>query len=342
MASATSLDFAGILTALIERRDLTPLQMEQVLTDLIEGKLAEPEAAAVLVALRMKGETAEELAAGAAVLRRHMVKLPATQTSILDTCGTGGDGTGTFNISTAVALVTAATGVPVVKHGSRAVSSRSGSADVLAELGVPVDAGVAWAGRCLQEIGLAFCFAPHFHPALARLAPLRRQLGVRTIFNCLGPLSNPGGAPFQLLGVGKRELLDPLAGALARLGTRHALLVWGEDGLDEVSLSGPTHVRQVRNNAVGTLQWTPADFGLEPCTLDELQARDAAESAGIVRGVLEGKTGPAQRIVLANTAAALLAAERVQTLKEGVACAAAAVDSGKGLQVLARLCQSAT
>lgn len=341
MESASSWEYAGILTALIERRELTALEVEQVLGDLIEGRLAEPEAAGLLVALRMKGETAGELAAGAAVLRRHMVPLPVRLDGALDTCGTGGDGTGTFNISTAVALVTAAAGVPVVKHGSRAMSSRSGSADVLASLGVPVEAGTVWAGRCLRDIGLAFCLAPHFHPALARLAPVRRRLGVRTIFNCLGPLANPGAAPYQLLGVGRRELLDPLAGAQALLGTRHTLVVWGEDGLDEVSLAGPTHVRQVRQGTVASLVWTPRDFGLEPCSQADLQASGAAESAAIIRGVLAGQPGPARRIVLANAAAALLAAERVSALEEGVARAAAAVDSGKAREVLDRLVQSA-
>src|SRR5262245_49236322 len=193
----------------------------------------------------MKGETAEELAAAAAVLREAMVKLPAARGGVLDTCGTGGDGTGTFNISTAAALVAAAAGVPVVKHGNRAVSGNSGSADVLAALGVRVEGDGAFARRCLERAGLAFCFAPYFHPALRHVAAVRRRLGIGTLLNCLGPLANPAGAAYQLLGVGRPELLDRMAGALARLGTGRALVVCGRDGLDEVSLGGPTLVREV-------------------------------------------------------------------------------------------------
>jgi anthranilate phosphoribosyltransferase len=274
------------------------------------------------------------------VLRAHMVHLETGQVDVLDTCGTGGDGTSTFNISTAAALVTAAAGVPVVKHGSRAVSSRTGSADVLAELGVAVESGPAWARRCLEETGFAFCFAPHFHPALKHVAALRRRLHVRTIFNCIGPLANPAGAAYQLLGVGRRELLDPLAGALARLGTKRALLVWACDGLDEVSLSAPTLVREVREGNVREWQWTPADFGLEACAPEQLRADGPVASAAIVRALLDGADGAARRIVLANAAAALFAAERVGSPREGVAAAAAALDSGGARRVLDRLRQT--
>ena len=199
-----------------------------------------------------------------------MIRLEPPTRPVLDTCGTGGDGTGTFNISTATALVVAGTATPVVKHGNRSVSSRCGSADVLVALGVPVESGPAWAQRSLDAHGFAFCFAPQFHPALAKVGPLRRKLGVRTIFNLLGPLLNPAGAEHQLLGVGRRDLLDPMAGALARLGTRRAFLVSGKDGLDEVSLAGPTFVRHVRDGKVESLEWTPADFGLEPVSVSDL------------------------------------------------------------------------
>jgi anthranilate phosphoribosyltransferase len=291
----------------------------------------------VLVALHMKGETAAELAAAAAVLREHMVRLDTGGAAVLDTCGTGGDGTGTFNISTAAALVAAGAGVPVVKHGNRAVSGRSGSADVLTALGVAVEGDAAHARRCLDAAGLAFCFAPHFHPALRHVAAVRRRLGVRTVFNCLGPLANPAGAAHQLLGVGRPELLDPLAGALALLGTRRALLVCGRDGLDEVSLSGPTLVREVCGGRVRAWEWTPDDFGLGPCALDELRADGPAESAAVVRAVLDGQGGPARRVVLANAAAALLAAERAATPAEGVALAEEALTAGRARRVLERL-----
>jgi anthranilate phosphoribosyltransferase len=337
MSDATSPAIAEILGALLERRDLSPEQMRTLIGALIAGGCGEAETAAVLIALRMKGETATELAAAAAVLREHMVVLETGRNYVLDTCGTGGDGHHTFNISTAAALVAAAAGVPVVKHGNRAMSSRSGSADVLAELGVHVEATVACARRCLDCAGLAFCFAQHFHPALRHVAPVRRRLGVWTLFNGLGPLANPARAAYQLLGIGRLDLLDRLAGALAILGTGHALLVCGRDGLDEVSLSGPTLVREVRGNRVTAWEWTPEDFSLEPCTADELSAGGPGESAATIRGVLAGEGGPARRIVLANAAAALLAADRVATPPEGVARAAQAVDSGRAREVLGKL-----
>jgi anthranilate phosphoribosyltransferase len=329
--------FAEVLTSLLEHRHLSEAVMDQVMDDLVCGRCGEAETAALLVALRMKGETAEEIAAAAAVLRRHMVRLETGRPDTLDTCGTGGDASSTFNVSTAAALVAAACGVPVVKHGNRAASSKSGSADVLAALGVRVDGDAAVARRCLDEAGLAFCFAPHFHPALRHLAPLRRRLQVRTLFNCLGPLGNPAGASYQLLGVGQARWLEPLAGALARLGTRRALLVCGRDGLDEVSLAAPTQVREVRGGRVSAWEWTPEDFGLAPCTLEEVRADGPEQSAAVIRGVLDGRDGPALRFVLANAAAALLAAERVATPPQGVAVALEAIDSGRARQVLERL-----
>jgi anthranilate phosphoribosyltransferase len=330
--------FAGTLAALIERRDLEAGTMRRIMEDWLAGCCGEAETAALLVALRMKGETAAELAEAAAVLREHMTPLDIGRDDVLDTCGTGGDGSGTFNISTAAAIVAAAAGVPVVKHGNRAASSRSGSADVLAALGVRVEGAAAAARRSLDEVGLAFCFAPHFHPALRHLAPVRRRLNIRTLLNCLGPLANPARAPYQVLGVGKAELLDPLAGALAKLGTaRRALLVCGRDGLDEVSLAAPTLVREVRGARVSAWEWTPDDFGLTPCSPAELRADGPEESAARVRDVLAGREGPALRIVLANAAAALVASERVATPREGVARAAAAVARGRAREVLQRL-----
>jgi len=325
------------LAALVERRDLTPEQMRGVMEEAIAGAGGDGLLAAVLVALRMKGETSAEIAAAAAALREHMVRLDTGREDVLDTCGTGGDGTSTFNISTAAALVAAGAGVAVVKHGNRAVSSKSGSADVLAALGVAVERDAGFARRCLDCAGLAFCFAPHFHAALGQVAALRRRLGVRTIFNCLGPLANPAGAAYQLLGVGRPELLDTLAGALAQLGTRHAVLVCASDGLDEVSLSGATLVREVRGQTVTAGEWTAEDFGLAPCRTADLQAHGPAESAALVRAVLDGRHGPAARVVFANAAAALLAAERVRSLAEGVALAEESVLSGRALGVLERL-----
>jgi anthranilate phosphoribosyltransferase len=282
----------------------------------------------------MKGETAEELAAAAAVLREYCVPFATGREDVLDTCGTGGDGSCTFNISTATAFVVAGAGVSVVKHGNRAISSRSGSADVLSALGVRVELDVAAARRCLERTGMTFCLAPLFHPRMKHVSNVRRRLGVRTLFNCLGPLANPAGAAYQLLGVGRPEWLDRLAAALARLGTRHALLVCGRDGLDEVSLSSPTQVREVKAGAVTSYEWMPEDFGLAPCGLEELRVVGPEESAALIRAVLQGEDLPARRIVLANAAAALLAVEKVVTLSEGVARAEEAIASGRAAAVL--------
>ncbi len=329
--------FGEVLRALLERRDLTESQMRGAMQEVISGRATEGQVAALLVALRMKGESAIEIAAAAAVLREHMVRLETECDGVLDTCGTGGDGACTFNISTAAALAAAAAGVPVVKHGNRAVSSRSGSADVLSSLGVTVDVDAAAARRCLERAGIAFCFAPRFHPALRNVASVRRQLRIRTLFNCLGPLVNPAGAPFQLIGVGQVDLLDLLAGALAHLQIRRALLVCGCDGFDEVSLCGPTLVREVSGNVVRSWEWQPEDFGLPRCTLAELRADSPEESASIIRDIVSGKRGAARNIVLANAAAALLAARQVGDLRAGVARATEAVDSGRAREVLERL-----
>jgi anthranilate phosphoribosyltransferase len=307
--------------------------------DLLAGRVEDGYAAGFLTALRMKGEAAEEIATAARVLREQMIRLVPVSGPVLDTCGTGGDDSGTFNISTVTSLVVAACGVPVVKHGNRAVSSRSGSADVLADLGVNFEAGPAWAQRCLDRVGFAFCFAPLFHSGMKHVAKLRRMLGIRTIFNLVGPLSNPGSADFQLLGVGKPELLDPLAGAAAKLGVRRAVLVNSHDGLDEVSLAAPTRVRIVEGEEFSAREWTAADFGLEPVALDDIRADSPAESAVIIRAILANEDGPARRIVLANAAAALWTAGTVQNLPDGVAMAAAAIRSGTAKSLLDQLVQ---
>jgi anthranilate phosphoribosyltransferase len=329
--------FAPTLAALLERRHLSGIQMCEVMHGLLHGDCGEVETAALLVALGMKGETVEELAAAAAVVREHMVVLDVGRTDVLDTCGTGGDGSNTFNISTATAFVVAAAGMPVVKHGNRGISSRSGSADVLTALGVQFNGSPRHARLSLERTGMAFCLAPHFHPALRHLGPVRARLGIRTIFNCLGPLANPARASFQLLGVGHAAWLDRMAEALARLETGRAFLVCGRDGLDEVSLSGPTLVREVNGGTVTSFEWTPDDFGLPPSTADKLRATGPEQSAAIIRSVLSAKEGPALDIVLANAAAALLVAGRVETPVEGVTLAREAVVSGRAAGVLADL-----
>ncbi len=325
------------MTALLARAELDAGLVAAAFRDLLAGRVEDAFAASFLTALRMKGETGVEIAAAAAVLRERMIRLVPVSAPVLDTCGTGGDDSGTFNISTATALVVAACGVPVVKHGNRAVSSRSGSADVLRELGVPIESGPEWAQRCLDRVGFAFCFAPQFHDGMKHVAKLRRAMGLRTIFNLLGPLANPANADFQLLGVGKRELLEPLALAAARLGARRTVLVNGDDGLDEVSLAAPTTVRIVEGESFTTAVWTAADFGLEPVSLESIRADGPASSAAIVRGVLDARDGPARRIVLANAAAALWTADAAPNLRDGVAKADAALRAGAARSVLEQL-----
>ena len=328
---------APALADLVERRDLSTEQMRAVMGAVLSGECGEAEMAALLIALRMKGETADEIAAAASVLREHMIPLETGRDDVLDTCGTGGDGSGTFNISTATALVAAGAGVPVVKHGNWAMSSRTGSADVLAALGVKVGGDAATCRRSLERAGMAFCLAPSFHPALKHVGGVRKRLGVRTIFNALGPLANPARAPYQLLGIGRPEWLDRMAAALARLNVRRAFLVCGRDGLDEVTLAAGTMVREVRGTKIIIHEWLARDFDLEPCTLEELRVETPKESAAVIHAVLSGREGPALRIVLANAAAALLAAGRVGSLREGVARAANAIHSGEARRVLERL-----
>jgi anthranilate phosphoribosyltransferase len=337
LAVVETFSFSDILLALTARRELSAGQMRSAMLQLMAETCPPTEAAAFLMALRSKGETSREIAVAARVLREHMMRWEPGVSGVLDTCGTGGDGSGTFNISTATALVVAAAGVPVVKHGNRSVSSRTGSADVLAALGVRIDGDVAHARLCLRQAGFAFCFAPQFHPALRYIAPVRRHLGVPTIFNCLGPLANPAGAARQLLGVGRPELLDRIAGALAELGTAHAVIVCSQEGLDEVSLSAPTHVRRVRGREIAHEEWSAADLGLAPCRLEELAVESAEQSGRIIERVLAGEEGPAARVVLANAAAGLLAAERVPDLRQGVELARDAIASGRALGVLETL-----
>jgi anthranilate phosphoribosyltransferase len=330
---------ARLLASLHNRRPLESEGMRQAVSHMMAGDWNEEQIVVFLTALRQKGETGPEIADAAGVLRDHMVRLDCGMREVLDTCGTGGDGSGTFNISTAAAFVAAGAGVTVVKHGNRAASGRTGSADVLAALGVPIDSDLSWTQRCLEHAGFAFCFAPRFHPAMQHVASARKRLGFRTLFNCLGPLANPAGACYQLIGVGHLDWLDPLADAVRRLGTRRTLLVYGSDGIDEVSLAAPTLVRDVQNGQVASWEWTAKDFDLAPCSLNELQAEGPQESADRIRAILEGEEGPATRVVLANASAALIAAGKAETPAAGVILARVAIASGKAHAVLWRLLQ---
>jgi anthranilate phosphoribosyltransferase len=319
------------------KQDLSLDEVVEAFEQIICGRCSEEEIGRWLLALNKKGPSVSEVAGAALALRRKMTPIRSSRRGLLDTCGTGGDGLGTFNISTAAALVTAAAGVNVAKHGNRAASSRSGSADVLAVLGLNVEAGVAVVERCLDELGICFCFAPLLHEAMRHVAPVRTKLGVPTIFNILGPLINPGGAPRQLLGVGRPKLRMLLAEALVMLGTERSVVVHGSDGLDEVTLTGSTEVAEARSVAVRQFRWTPADFGLNAINLASIQVTGPEESAAVIRKVLAGERSPARDMVIANAAAALWTAEKADSPAACAALAAEAIDSGAARDLLARL-----
>jgi anthranilate phosphoribosyltransferase len=332
-----------MLQAAIQRveagESLSSEAMFAAVAAIFAGECSDDQIAALLTALARKGETVDEIVGAARALRQSMTPIRSSRTQLLDTCGTGGDGSQTFNISTAAALVTAAAGVAVAKHGNRRVTSRSGSADVLTELGVNITADLARVEACLDELGICFCFAPLAHPSMKRVAQVRSQLGIRTIFNLLGPLSNPAGARFQLLGVAEQKLRPLLAEALGRLGTERALVVCGDDHLDEVTLSGATQVSEPGPAGVTSRTWQPADFGFEPRPLDELRADGPTASAAIIRQVLAGTPGTARDIVVVNAAAALYTAQPGASLVECVALARKAIDSGAARELLARLAE---
>jgi anthranilate phosphoribosyltransferase len=312
-------------------------EMSQCIEAVMAGECGDGQLGVLLVALSAKGETAQEVAGAAATLRRHMTPIRTTRANLIDTCGTGGDGSRTFNISTAAALVVAAAGVPVAKHGNRAVTSRTGSADALAALGVNINAALTRVEQCLDELGICFCFAPLMHPSMKKVAEVRRQLGVPTIFNMLGPLANPASAPLQVIGVGRAELRPLLAEALQLLGTHRSLVVQGEDGLDEVTLNGPTRATEVTSGELRHFSWTPSDFGLQPSTLESLVVETPAESAEVIARILAGESGPARDIVVINAAAALWTAALAPTPAACARLAASAIDTGAARDLLARL-----
>jgi anthranilate phosphoribosyltransferase len=317
--------------------DLPRETMDAVMGQIMDGACNEGQIARFLTALHKKGETVAEVAGAATAMRRRMTPIRSSRLNLIDTCGTGGDASRTFNVSTAAALVTAAAGAPVAKHGNRAATSLSGSADVLAALGVNVNADVARVEACLDELGICFCFAPLLHAAMKHVASVRKRLGTPTIFNILGPLVNPASAPFQLLGVGKPPLQPLLADALLLLGVRRALVVHGSDGLDEVTLDGPTVVVEAADGRLRRFDWQPANFGLAPSGLGAMLVSGPAESAEMVSGVLAGRRGPPRDIVVANAAAALWTVGRSSSLRQCASEAAEAIDSGAARDLLGRL-----
>jgi anthranilate phosphoribosyltransferase len=303
---------------------------------MMSGDATPAQVGGFLMGLRVRGETVDELTGGAEALRERMVEVQAPADAI-DTCGTGGDASGTFNVSTAAALVVAACGVPVAKHGNRALSSRAGSADILAALGVNIDVEPSRVERAIREAGIGFMMAPRHHGAMRHVAGARVELGTRTIFNLLGPLANPAGAKRQLLGVFAHDWIEPLAQVLGQLGSERAWVVHGSDGLDELTTTGPSHVAELRAGRVTTFEVTPEEAGLPRARLEDLRGADATTNADALRALLDGVRGPYRDIVLLNSAAALVIADRASDLAAGVARAVEAIDGGAAKAALARL-----
>jgi len=332
--------FIALIEKLLRHEDLTAEEASAAMQQVMDGNAPPAALAGLLSALAMKGERPAEIVGFARTMRANAVKLSSPVGDVFDTCGTGGDRSGTFNISSAAALVVAACGVKVAKHGNRSVSSRCGSADVFEQLRVNVEAAPAVVERTLRDAGIAFFFAPTFHPSMKHAAPTRRELGIRTAFNLLGPLTNPAGASRQIVGVPKSDLTELLARALLMLGSTRAWVVHGADGIDEISTTGYTKVSECRDGAVHTFYVHPADFGFEKAAPDDLKGGDAAANAAIVLAVLEGRRGAPRDVVLLNAGAALFVAGRAESVSEGVTLAGAAVDSGSARATLDRMVQS--
>ncbi|MCH2211692.1 MAG: anthranilate phosphoribosyltransferase [Fuerstiella sp.] len=324
---------------LIDKQDLSANEMRDCVGAIMDGECDAIDVSSLLTAISCKGPSAIEIVGAAQAMRDRASRIATQRKPLLDTCGTGGDQLHTFNISTATAIVAAACDISVAKHGNRSVSSSSGSADVLEALDVNIQLTPEQAAKCLDEVGIAFCFAPLVHGAMKHAAPIRKALGFPTIFNLLGPLTNPAGAEYQLLGASRIERAKLLSGALSELGTRRALVVCGNDELDEVCLWGPTTVFEVHAGQVKHSQWTPDDFGLSTCDVRSLRVDSAQESAEFVRLALAGQDSPATRIVTANAAAALLAAERFQDLRQAVGHVQAVLNSGAATEKLSELAE---
>ncbi|MBI1887187.1 MAG: anthranilate phosphoribosyltransferase [Nitrosomonadales bacterium] len=335
------MNYAQTLTRLIDRHDLTFAEMRELMQRVMGGQLTHAQIAAVLVALRMKGETVGEIAAAAAVMRELSSKVSVKNTGhLVDTCGTGGDGAQTFNISTASALVAAAAGAHVAKHGGRSVSSTCGSADVLEKLGVNVNLTPEQVAQCVDSIGVGFMFAPNYHSAMKHAAPVRRELGVRTLFNLLGPLTNPAGAQNQLLGVFHQSLTAKLAQVLGELGSRHVLVVHGADGMDEISISAGTYIAELKNGKVSEYTVHPDQFGLPSAPADMLRVANIDEAREKLLGVLNNEVGVPRDIVQLNAGAAIYVAGLAATLKDGIAKADQVIASGAAKNKLRQLIQA--
>jgi anthranilate phosphoribosyltransferase len=325
------------ISKVITKTNLTEAEAESVMREIMQGEATDAQISAYITALRMKGETVEEITGSARVMREKAVQIKLDARYQVDTCGTGGDMAHTFNISTTAAFVVAAAGVTVAKHGNRSVSSKSGSADVLQALGVNIEIPAHRAEECIKEVGIGFLFAPMMHLAMKYAIGPRREIGIRTIFNVLGPLTNPAKVTSQVMGVYAADLTTLLARALGNLGTTHAFVVHGMDGLDEITITDRTKVSEFKNGKVEDYFIHPSDFGLATGKAEDLKGGDAKENAAITIDVLKGQKGPRRDIVLLNAAAALAAAGRATDLKEGIALAAASIDSGAAMNKLEQL-----
>jgi len=322
---------------LAEKKNLTQAEVEAAMKEIMSGQARPDEIAGFLMGLREKGETVDEITGAAKVMRENVIKIKPKSGKLLDTCGTGGDKSNTFNISTVSALVAAGAGAIVAKHGNRSISSKCGSADVLKELGVNIEVTPEIVEKCLNEIGIGFLYAPLLHPAMKYATPVRRQLGVRTIFNILGPLANPAGTRHQLLGVYDAKLTEPLANVLKNLGSIHALVVHGEGGLDEASTTSETIISELKNGSVSTYKIKPEDFGIKKASLVDLKGGDAVFNAALALDILNGKKGAQRDIVVLNAGAAIYAADMAENINTGVKLTIKSIDSGAALQKLEAL-----
>ena len=331
------MDIRSAIRAVTERRDLDGAQMTGVMHAIMTGECTPAQVGGFLVGLRMKGETVEEIAAAAAVMRRLATRVEVGTSHLVDTCGTGGDTSGTFNISTASALVAAGAGARVAKHGNRSVSGRSGSADVLEAAGVRLDLAPERIARCIDEAGVGFLFAPAHHGAMKHAIGPRRDMAVRTIFNVLGPLTNPAGALRQVIGVFAGELVEPLARVLGELGSEHVMVVHSEDGLDELSLGAPTRVAELRDGAVRTFALDARDLGFARAPVESITVDSPAASLAMIRAVLAGEPGPAADITVLNAAAAVYVSGIASSLEDGIGRARESIGSGRAVATLERL-----
>ncbi len=329
-------DFRALIAHLAAGNSLSVEQSERAFDIMMADEATPAQMGGLLMALRVRGETVDEITGGAKAMRARAVAIDAPEGAI-DTCGTGGDAKGTFNVSTGAAIVAAACGVPVAKHGNRALSSKSGSADVLTALGVNIEADMALVREALWQAGIGFLMAPRHHGAMRYVAPTRVELGTRTIFNLLGPLSNPAGAKLQLIGVFDAIWMEPMAEVLRNLGSERVWVVHGRDGMDELTTTGPSEVVELRGGELRRFEVSPEEAGLARATLDDIRGGDGAENARVITAMLDGAPGPVRDIVLLNAAGALIVAGRAETLRDGVAKAAQAIDSGAARATLEQL-----